>query len=305
MKKVAWITDKIYLEHKPNIQHPENPRRLESIYSTIRAIEDRLIKVEPKTATIDDLLMVHKQEMIKKVEIFSKVEEPLDLDTYTSYKSYNIALRAVGAGLSAIDGIIEKRFDRAFCAVRPPGHHATPNKSMGFCLFNNIAITTKYAQKKGFKRVMIIDFDVHHGNGTQDTFYSDNSVFYFSSHQAFAYPHTGLENEKGVGEGVGYTANYLLMPDSTDKEIIEIYDIDLKRDFEFFKPDIILVSAGYDLHESDPLAQLDITTYGIREIVKLILNLNKKLPVIFMLEGGYNIKDLGLNVLATVEEMLK
>jgi len=305
MRKVAWISDEIYLKHKPKNPHPESPKRLLSISTTVAPIKEKLIRVEPEVATVDELLMVHKIDMIKKVELFSRVEEPLDMDTYTSYDSFEVALMAVGAGLRAVDGVVDGEFERAFCAVRPPGHHATPTKSMGFCLFNNIAITARYAQKRGFKRVMIVDFDVHHGNGTQDAFYSDSSVFYFSSHQAFAYPNTGLESERGAGNGLGYTANYLLMPNSTDKEILEIYDVDLKRDFEFFKPDIILVSAGYDLHESDPLAQLDITTNGIRGVVRRILDLDSTLPIIFMLEGGYSIRDLGLNVLATIEEMLK
>jgi len=305
MKKVAWISDSIYLQHRPQRAHPESPQRLISIQNRIKPIENKLIKIAPKSATEDEILMVHSPKMVERVKRYTLTEEPLDLDTYTSYDSFEVARMAVGAGLSAVDGIVDKKFNRAFCAVRPPGHHATPTKSMGFCLFNNIAITAKYAQKKGFKRVMIVDFDVHHGNGTQDTFYADSSVFYFSSHQAFAYPGTGLESERGVGEGLGYTANYLLMPDSTDKEILEIYEIDLKRDFEFFKPDIILVSAGYDIHQSDPLAQLNITTEGIGAIVRRILDLDNRLPTIFMLEGGYSIKDLGLNVLVTVEEMLK
>ena len=150
---------------------------------------------------------------------------------------------------------------------------------------------------------MIIDFDVHHGNGTQDTFYEDNSVFYFSSHQAYAYPGTGAEADRGRGEGEGYTANFLMMPQSSDAELLEIYENDLPPLIEAFNPDIILVSAGYDLHESDPLAQLNITTEGIKKMVRVILD-SKDIPYVFFLEGGYDVNALGKNVKVTLEEML-
>jgi acetoin utilization deacetylase AcuC-like enzyme len=210
---------------------------------------------------------------------------------------------AVGAGIVAVDGLRGGEFERAFCAVRPPGHHATPTEAMGFCLFNNIAITARYAQSQGYRRVMIVDFDVHHGNGTQDTFWEDDSVFYFSSHQAFAYPGTGAESDTGENKGRGYTSNHLMMPNSSDRELLEIYTDELPKAFDFFKPDLLLVSAGYDLHESDPLAQLDVTTDGIRQMVKVILD-SADIPAIFMLEGGYDVTALGENVKVTLEEML-
>jgi len=304
MKKVAWITDEIYLKHDTGKNHPESIERLKSINKKITLFEDRLIKVSPRFATIEQVSMIHTPEHIKKIQKHSQIETPIDADTILSKESYDVALKAVGAGLEAIDGIKAQKFERAFCAIRPPGHHATPNRAMGFCLFNNIAITARYAQEMGYKKVMIIDFDVHHGNGTQDAFYSDNTVFYFSTHQAFAYPGTGEERERGIRKGEGYTANHPLMPNSSDKEILEIYQNDLQESYDFFKPDIILVSAGYDLHESDPLAMLDVTTDGIRQIVREILDLGDK-PVVFMLEGGYSLMDLGFNVLVTVEEMLK
>jgi acetoin utilization deacetylase AcuC-like enzyme len=174
---------------------------------------------------------------------------------------------------------------------------------MGFCLFNNIAITARYAQSVGYKKVMIVDFDVHHGNGTQGTFWEDDTVFYFSSHQSFAYPGTGAETEVGEGKGRGYTANFFMMPESGDAELLDIYQNDLPPLVAKFKPDIILVSAGYDLHESDPLASLNVTTEGIREMVRTILSLSN-VPYIFFLEGGYQLDALGENVKVTIEEML-
>ena len=175
---------------------------------------------------------------------------------------------------------------------------------MGFCLFNNIAITAKYAQEMGYEKVMIIDFDVHHGNGTQEIFYSDESVFYFSSHQYPAYPGSGSMDERGSGEGVGYTHNFPMQAYSGDDDILPIYEEDLLEDIQSFKPDIILVSAGYDLHKADPLAQLEVTTEGISQIVEAIMR-HSDVPKLFMLEGGYNLTALGESVAETLKVMLK
>ncbi|MCK5854061.1 MAG: histone deacetylase [Sulfurovaceae bacterium] len=303
MKKVAWITDDIYLQHDTGTGHPESVERLISINLKITSLEDKLIAIAPRLATKSEINLVHTMEHIDDIQERGRVGLPVDADTILSKQSYSAARKAVGAGLVAIDGIKSDTFQRAFCAVRPPGHHATPTQSMGFCLFNNIAVTARYAQEQGYKKVMIIDFDVHHGNGTQDAFYDDNSVFYFSTHEAYAYPGTGNWVHKGRDAGEGFTGNYPLMPESGDKDILEFYHEDLPKHYSEFQPDIILVSAGYDLHESDPLANLSVTTEGIRDIVRSILDLGDK-PVVFMLEGGYSVTDLGWNVVATVEEML-
>jgi len=303
-KKVAWITDDIYLKHDTGVGHPESVDRLISINLKVASLKDKLIEVEPRFATKEEVEMVHDPKLISYIEAKSIEETPVDPDTRLSKESYLSALKAVGAGLVAIDGIKEGKFERAFCAVRPPGHHATPEQSMGFCLFNNIAITARYAQKHGYKKVMIVDFDVHHGNGTQDTFYADDTVLYFSTHQAYAFPGTGAWADTGRDRGEGYTVNLPLMPDSGDDEILEYYHEDLPKHYNSFDPDIVLVSAGYDLHESDPLAQLNVTTDGIRQIVREILDLGDT-PVIFMLEGGYSVTDLGWNVVATLEEMFE
>jgi acetoin utilization deacetylase AcuC-like enzyme len=249
------------------------------------------------------LELVHPSEHIEKIKNASAYGQSIDSDTICSSDSYDAAIMAVGAGIVALDGIRSGEYERAFCAVRPPGHHATPTQAMGFCLFNNIAIAARYAQSIGYEKVMIIDFDVHHGNGTQDTFYEDDSVFYFSSHQAYTYPGTGAESDRGEGKGEGYTANFLMMPESRDSELLDIYENDLPPCSDKFNPDIILVSAGYDLHESDPLAQLNITTEGIRKMVRLILN-SADVPFVFFLEGGYNVNALGENVKVTLKEII-
>lgn len=302
--KVAYITDDIYLKHDTGPMHPESAKRLMAINKAIEPLSTSLIFKSPIKVSNPILELVHSPEHIETIKEIGTYGGNIDSDTVCSKDSYAVASMAVGAGIVALDGIKSKEFERVFCAVRPPGHHATPTRSMGFCLFNNIAIATRYAQSIGYKKVMIIDFDVHHGNGTQDTFYEDDSVFYFSSHQAYTYPGTGAEADRGKGLGEGFTANFLMMPESTDKELLDIYTNDMPRCVNMFQPDIILVSAGYDLHESDPLAQLNITSDGIRTMVRLILD-SADVPFVFFLEGGYDVNALGENVKLTIEEMLE
>ncbi|PHS40416.1 MAG: histone deacetylase [Sulfurovum sp.] len=300
--KVAYITDDIYLEHDTGAMHPESPARLNAINRAIEPLCDSLLLRSPIRVSDQILALVHSADHIESVKTTCEYGGSIDSDTICSMDSYIAAAMAVGAGVVALDGIKAGEFKRAFCAVRPPGHHATPTQAMGFCLFNNIAIAARYAQSIGYEKVMIIDFDVHHGNGTQDTFYEDDSVFYFSSHQAYAYPGTGAEAQRGEGRGEGFTANFLMMPESRDSELLDIYENDLPPFIDAFQPDIILVSAGYDLHESDPLAQLNITTEGIRTMVRGLLD-SRDVPFVFFLEGGYDVTALGENVKVTLEEM--
>jgi acetoin utilization deacetylase AcuC-like enzyme len=301
--KVAYITDDIYLQHHTGAMHPESPERLKAINNAIKPLHPSLRFKSPIKVSERILELVHSSEHIETVKNVCEYGGSIDSDTICSSDSFDAARMAVGAGIVALDGIRSGEFERAFCAVRPPGHHARPAQAMGFCLFNNIAIAARYAQSIGYEKVMIIDFDVHHGNGTQDTFYTDNSVFYFSSHQAFIFPGTGAESDKGEGKGSGYTANFPMMAGSTDKELLDIYENDLPPLVKNFNPDIILVSSGYDLHESDPLAQLNITTEGIKSIVRLILD-SADVPFVFFLEGGYNVNALGENVKVTLKEMI-
>ncbi len=200
--KPILITDPIYLKHDTGY-HPESIERLISIEKKIAPLKEKFNLLKPIRATKEDVLRVHTKLHLYRVMEASKGEEHIDQDTVISKDSYEVALYAIGAGKVAIDAFAKGEAKRAFLAIRPPGHHATHDTPMGFCLFNNIAITARYAQEKGFKKVFIIDFDVHHGNGTQDIFYKDSSVFYFSTHQAFAYPMTGDPHEIGEGEGEG------------------------------------------------------------------------------------------------------
>ncbi|WP_455757531.1 histone deacetylase family protein [Sulfurimonas sp.] len=303
MSSVAFIYDPIFLEHDTGSYHPEHAGRLRSIIKAIEPLRKHLLFLEPKPAPIELITEVHPYYHIEFVEEKSLRQEPIDVDTQVSSESFEAALMAVGAGKEAVDKIDSGEITSAFCVVRPPGHHATSTQAMGFCLFNNIAVTARYAQSIGYEKVMIIDFDVHHGNGTQDIFYEDSSVFYFSTHEYPAYPGSGSFDECGVGEGEGFTHNFPLHSFSTDDDIIPIYEEELSIDVENFKPDIILVSAGYDLHEADPLAQLQISTEGIKEIVKSIMYCSD-VPKIFMLEGGYNLNALGESVAETLHVMM-
>ena len=301
-KKVAYISDEAYLLHATPLGHPESPQRLLAIKKAMASTQSDYLHVKAACVSEEILRFVHTPEQIAMVKKSSKESKNIDSDTCCSLASYEVASQAVGAGIAALDGIKAGEFERAFCAVRPPGHHATPTESMGFCLFNNIAIAARYAQSIGYEKVMIVDFDVHHGNGTQDTFWEDPSVFYFSSHQSFAYPGTGAESHKGAGKGLGYTANFYLMPESGDDELLTIYQEDFLPIVDTFHPDIILVSAGYDLHESDPLAQLNISHEGIKKMLDIILS-STLVPFVFFLEGGYDVNALGENVKLTLEKM--
>lgn len=304
MMKVGYISDDIYLKHDTGEGHPESKERLIAINNEMKDLEYELVMLSPIKATTEILSLVHPTRYISHIKKCCEEDIAIDNDTITSIESYEVALKAVGAGVVAVDAIVNNKIDRAFAAVRPPGHHASKQKAMGFCLFNNIAVTARYSQTKGYEKVFIVDFDVHHGNGTQDIFYDDSSVFYFSTHEEMSFPGTGSMKDIGVDEGEGFNFNYRLKYDSGDEEILSVYKEILPQLVDKFDPDIILVSAGYDIHESDPLAGLNITTQGIRELVYEILSL-KGIPYIFMLEGGYDVKALGDSVRVTVEEMLK
>lgn len=302
--KVGYISDNIYLMHDTGSLHPESKERLIVIEDEMKNLKDDLILLTPIRASTEIVSLVHPLPYIYHIQECCEKGLEIDNDTITSIESYEVALKAVGAGIVAVDAIVNNEIDRAFAAVRPPGHHASKQKAMGFCLFNNIAVTARYAQEKGYKKVFIIDFDVHHGNGTQDIFYDDSSVFYFSTHEEMSFPGTGSMKDRGIDEGEGYNVNHRLKYHSGDDEILKVYSEELPLLIDEFNPDIILVSAGYDLHESDPLGGLNITTEGIRKLVSGILEL-KSVPYIFMLEGGYDVDALATNVKVTISELLK
>ncbi len=304
MKKVGYIYDPIYMKHDTGTGHPERPERVQVINKSISPLKEYLIQIKPRKATAKEIALVHDIYYPQEImDLCSGGGTYLDPDTRCSVFSYEAATYAVGAGLEAIDKIKEGTVERVFANVRPPGHHAEYAKAMGFCIFNNIAIAARYAQQKGFEKVFIVDFDAHHGNGTQKAFYDDDTVFYFSTHQYPFYPGTGSSEEKGTGKGYGYTYNVPLPAGTGDKEYIAIYSQTLPELVQEFSPDIILVSAGYDLHIEDPLTNLNVSTEGIGKIVENILK-TANVPFLFMLEGGYNLKALGDSVYKTIEKLL-
>ena len=304
MRKVGFIYDEIFLKHTTPEWHPERKERLVQILNSLKksGLWEKLIHIKPHKATYDDIALVHTSDYIKKIENFGTGH--LDPDTYMSEDSLKAALYAAGSLIEAVERCKKGEIERAFCAVRPPGHHAESNRAMGFCIFNNVAIGARYAQKIGYKKVFIIDFDVHHGNGTQHIFESDNTVFYFSTHQYPHYPGTGTDAERGIGKGEEYTYNVPMPPESGDKEYLYVYQNILPDLVKVFEPDITFVSAGYDIHKNDPLADIRISDDGIRGIVHSILSYSPN-PFIFALEGGYNLSALGESVRITIEEMLK
>jgi acetoin utilization deacetylase AcuC-like enzyme len=309
MKKVGFVYDDIFLKHEMPAGHPESPNRLIKILDTLKAsdIWNKILRIKPRRAEDEDILRVHSGEYFQNVKTFTGY---YDLDTYISENSFEAAMYAAGAVIEAIDKCNKNEIERAFCSVRPPGHHAEKNRAMGFCIFNNIAIGARYAQTIGYKKVFIIDFDVHHGNGTQHIFEEDNSVFYFSTHQYPHYPGTGEKYEKGKGKGEGFTYNIPLQYGSGDKDYIFAYQSILPDLVKKFVPDIILVSSGYDIHKEDPLSGIKVSNEGIRGIIKGILSCatvarNLSLPFVFALEGGYNLRALSESVLLTIAGMLE
>ena len=304
MKKVGIVYDDVLLRHAPPVWHPDSPDRLTTIIRTLKAsgLWDKLIPLAPRPAAFEDIARVHTDPYIQIVRNFGSGE--LDTDTYLSEGTLNAALHAAGAVMVAVEQCNQGKVERAFCAIRPPGHHAEADQAMGFCIFNNVAVGARYARTLGYERVFIIDFDAHHGNGTQHIFEEDDSVFYFSTHQHPYYPDTGKDMERGKGKGAGYTYNVPILAGSGNKEYLAVYQDILPGVINRFDPDLILVSAGYDIHVNDPHANIRVSHEGIHGIVRSILS-SSACPMVFVLEGGYDLPSLGESVQITIEEMLK
>jgi acetoin utilization deacetylase AcuC-like enzyme len=306
MKKTGFVYDEKYLLHDTGGYHPESPERLKAIYRglTESGVLEKLTCIQAERANQRWIEAVHTIRYIMKFDEaciygLSEFEHP---DNAICRDTFEAAFYAVGGVLKAIDAVMKGEVDNAFCAVRPPGHHAEMDKPMGFCYFNNVAIGARYLQKEhGVKKVGIIDFDVHHGNGTQHIFDRDPTVFYYSIHEhpSFAYPGTGRDFEKGIGEGEGYTVNSPVLPGRGDEEYRRFIMQDLVPAFKKFEPEFILVSAGFDAHESDLMSGTNLTTDGYDFISEVIVNLVNRFAdgrVVSVLEGGYNLEVLPLLV---------
>lgn len=304
MKNVGFAFDTLFLRHETPPWHPDQPARLTAIVDELKRamLWEHLQLIPPREATRADITRVHTADHFVRVQSFGS--GALENETWLSEHSAAAALHAAGSVLEVIDRAKRGEFHRAFCAVRPPGHHAEAACAMGFCIFNNVAVAARYAQSIGMRKVFIIDFDVHHGNGTQHIFDEDNSVFYFSTHQELLFPNTGAESEQGFGQGRGFTYNVEMRAGSGDREYLAAYEDLLPPLMKRFFPDLVLVSAGYDIHTDDPMAAVRVTNEGIRAMVASILG-STYAPVIFVLEGGYQIKSLADSVRVTIREMLR
>ncbi len=288
--------------------HPERKERLTAIMDYLReqGILGELVTLEAREATLEEITLNHSPEYVEKVRRFCQEGGGhLDADTVVSKGSYEAALWAVGGALAAVDAVLEGVCSSVFCALRPPGHHALRARAMGFCIFNNVAIAARYALDKGLDRVLIVDWDAHHGNGTQDAFYSSNRVLYFSTHQWPLYPGTGRAEETGEGQGEGYTINCPLPPGSGDQVFLDVFDRVLLPRAHRFAPQLILVSAGYDAHVYDPLASLEVTTRGFSALAGRVgrISQDHHAPVVALLEGGYSLAALAESVAATIEAL--
>jgi acetoin utilization deacetylase AcuC-like enzyme len=304
----ALITHPSFLLHEMGPYHPECPERLMAISDRLIAsgIDHYLLHHTAPAATREQIARVHGDAYLDEIDAASPEAglHYIDPDTALNPHSLTAARHAAGAVVMAVDLVMRKECKTAFCAVRPPGHHAERKRAMGFCLFNNVAVGARHAQRVGFSKVFIIDFDAHHGNGTQHIFENDDTVFYFSTHQYPYYPETGRDNERGKGKGEGFTYNVPILAGSGNKDYLAVYQDILPGVVQRFGPDIVLVSAGYDIHAADPHANIRVTHDGIHGIVRSILT-SADVPMVFVLEGGYDLPSLCDSVKITIEEMMK
>jgi acetoin utilization deacetylase AcuC-like enzyme/formylglycine-generating enzyme required for sulfatase activity len=311
--KTGFVYDEIYLKHLTGPGHPERPERLLAIIFTLKesGLYSKLYSLPSKKSPLKWIKTVHAEEYVerakdacrKKIAYLDSGDVPICPDTY------DVAVAAVGGVLGAVDAVMAGKVKNAFCAIRPPGHHALPNRAMGFCIFNNVAIAARYIQKEHkLNKVLIVDWDVHHGNGTQELFYEDPTVFYFGIHQYPFYPGTGAAEEKGAGKGLDYTLNIPLPPGCGDKEYIQTFEQKLKPAALKFKPDFILISAGFDAQQNDLLGGMQVTPEGFARltyIVKEIAETGCQGRMVSVLEGGYHPKQLGQSVLAHVKALME
>ncbi len=292
--RTGLVTDPVFLRHLTGPGHPERPERLPAVLEGLRGLD--LVPVAPRDATRGELEGVHEPGYIDAIQraVASGARE-LDADTAVSRDSYAAAVRAAGAGLALAEAWLESRIEAGFAAVRPPGHHACPAKAMGFCLFNNVAIVARFLTARG-KRVSVLDWDVHHGNGTQEIFWDDASVRFLSLHQYPLWPMSGLREERGAGN----IFNIPMPPGSGDEEYLAAFDREVLPWLEDGEPDVLLVSAGFDAHANDPLAQQRLSTEAFAHFTKKVA----RQPVLSLLEGGYDLGALAASARAHVETLV-
>jgi acetoin utilization deacetylase AcuC-like enzyme len=298
MRPTAFISSDIFLAHTPPAGHPERPARLDYLLTYLKStpLWTSLDHCSPLPATESQVLAVHTREHIESIK--QKCESgggPLDDgDTHVVRESFDVAMLAAGAVVAAIDRVLGRENSAAFCAVRPPGHHAESDMVMGFCLFNSAAIGARHAQlKHGVERVAILDWDVHHGNGTQHIFESDPTVQYISTHQYPYYPGTGARSEKGVGKGEGFTLNCPLPAGTGEEKYVAVFTEEIVPALQRFKPGLLIISAGFDAHRDDPLGGMRLTADSFGLLTNLVKGIA---PIVSVLEGGYHLDALAQSV---------
>jgi acetoin utilization deacetylase AcuC-like enzyme len=306
-----------YLKHDTG-NHPERRERYRATLEGLMADEDfwnDLVKIAPRAATDEELLRCHTERAVKRVEQACSQAAlcdhvALDADTVVSHYSEVAARLAAGGACRAVEAVVNGEAETAFVACRPPGHHATPGHAMGFCLYNNVAIAARFAQAAypdWIKKVLIVDFDVHHGNGTQDIFYDDPTVFYYSLHQYPWYPGTGDAGERGVREGEGYTMNIPVPAMTPAEDYLRLFEEGLESAMKSFSPDLVLISAGFDAHEADPLGQLLLNDASYERMTRRLKEAAATTAggrIVSCLEGGYNLRALGEAARAHVRAMI-
>ena len=303
MTRIGIVYHPIYLLHETG-GHPEKKERLMAILDRIRSERLEVEYITPKAATFQQVATIHGKSYIDQVKaVCEHGGGHLDMDTILSRDSYDAALMAAGGATTAVDAV-RNGFDSAFALVRPPGHHAMPNRGMGFCIFNNVAIAAKHAQATGLKKVLIVDWDVHHGNGTNAIFYSDKSVLYFSTHQSPHYPGTGRANEVGECGAEGTKVNVPLPSGTGDEGYLMVFREILKPIASEFKPDLVLVSAGQDPHKDDPLGGMRLTAAGFGAMAGVVKEIAKECcqgRLAATLEGGYNLQTQAEAIVAEIK----
>lgn len=314
MNTVAFVYHPDYLLHAPPFEHPESPERLTAVteHLAARGLLGKMIALTPEYADEADIALVHDPEYLRKIETGCRRGDlTLDAeDTYLNRHSYTIALLSAGGAIAGAKAVISGTARRAFCAIRPPGHHADSGSGMGFCLLNNIAVAARYLQARhGVSRIFIVDWDVHHGNGTQSIFLEDPSVYFFSIHEhpSFLYPGTGRRWETGKGAGEGKTLNAPMAPGAGDAEYRMAFEQMLGPAIEAFRPEILLVSAGFDAHRDDPLADMQLTDEGFRFMTRFVADMADRHcggRLVSVLEGGYDLNTITISVEAHVRELL-